>query len=307
MTDTPMFTSDNNSSGLPADVKALLAEHPEIVPSELEEVWQLASSVTMVEPTAVVDTDRFEAMKAAVHQSIARSPRVDRGPVRLNKRQTTWIVASATVLAGLLMVFWVRPVVVEAPRAALASHQLPDGSDVTLNSGSRLEYRRTFGWRERRVHLEGEGYFDVVSGAKPFSVSTFNGEVEVLGTRFNVQAWDDNEDPTTEVVLEEGSVRFAVNTHEESAIVLKPGEWSVIRGDFTQPSAPLPVDTQERIVWRQGGMIFEDRSVGAVFDEVERRFDISITAQPASLRMDRVTLVFESVEDPNRLSLPLRL
>src|SRR5690606_693130 len=114
------------------------------------------------------------------------------------------MAAAAVVVVGLGAALWLRPTVHRAPLGERLAVVLPDGSRVELNSGSRLAYRRTFGWRARRVDLHGEAFFDVVPADVPFTVRTFNSAVTVLGTRFNVRAWPDDEQAETAVVLEEG-------------------------------------------------------------------------------------------------------
>lgn len=83
--------------------------------------------------------------------------------------------------------------------------ELPDGSIVLLNHNSTITYNEKF--EIRRVHLDGEAYFKVVSSNKPFIVTTKLGEISVLGTKFNVNSTDDK----LEVEVESGKVKLEVD------------------------------------------------------------------------------------------------
>ncbi|MEG1866456.1 MAG: FecR family protein, partial [Bacteroides sp.] len=99
---------------------------------------------------------------------------------------------------------------IKVPAGSRTNIILPDGTDVTLNAGSVLRYSRGFGIRERQVSLSGEGYFKVAKNAKiPFYVHTNGVQVQVVGTMFNVCAYD-NERYVT-VSLMEGKVNLTLD------------------------------------------------------------------------------------------------
>lgn len=310
MSENSFSASDAPRRAFPDDVRAMIEAHPELDRSELEEIWHLTSLVEQVEPAVEPDGDAFDALKqhvqSVVNSGAHRPKYADRSPrrrIHLPAFRSRAVPAASAVLAAALvaLVFWMRPVVWEAPLAGERSVTLPDGSRVALNSGSALSYRRSFGWFRRAVTLEGEGYFDVVGGDRPFVVSTFNGAVTVLGTRFNVRAWANDDVPQTEVVLEEGAVRFSASVRGGASVVLEPGELSRLARGEGQPTAPESVDTEKHLAWRRGGILFEDRPVGVVLNEVERRFDTHIHVVPESLRMERITLVFDQLDHPEEV------
>lgn len=173
------------------------------------------------------------------------------------------LVAAAVVLAVLL---WPRTATVEAGGAVLAV-ALPDGSGVTLAPGSALAYRRGLVGDERRVALEGEGYFDVTTGGRPFIVETFNAEVEVLGTEFDVLAWPGADAAETAVALVEGSVRLRGSG---GAVVLAPGEVARVVGPV--PTPPVAADVAAAAAWRGGGFSVVDTPLGVVAAALEGRF-----------------------------------
>ncbi len=69
--------------------------------------------------------------------------------------------------------------------------KLPDGSIVWLNADSRLSYSESFGRKNRNVRLEGEGYFEVEHGEHPFVVQTDSAQIKVLGTKFDIKNYSD--------------------------------------------------------------------------------------------------------------------
>ena len=180
------------------------------------------------------------------------------------------LVAAAVVLAAVL---WPRAVTVEAGGAVLTV-ALPDGSAVTLAPGSALSYRRGLSGDERRVELEGEGYFDVARDGRPFVVGTFNAEVEVLGTAFDVLAWPGAASAETAVALVEGSVRLrparAPGRAGAGGVVLEPGEVARVAGGAATP--PVAADVAAVAAWRGGGFSVVDAPLGVVAAALEGRF-----------------------------------
>ena len=118
----------------------------------------------------------------------------------------------------------------------------------------------------------------------------------VLGTRFNVRAWESDEDPETVVALERGSVLLESRAKAATPVVLEPGQVSRISGE-AGPSAPEQADIEQKTAWRLGGLFFNDTPVGVVVDEIKRRFDVEVEMLPPSLRQERVTLRLSDARD----------
>jgi transmembrane sensor len=170
---------------------------------------------------------------------------------------------------------------------------LPDGTKVWLNAVSSLRFPAGFTGNERVVELTGEAYFEVASinlpagrdgrGSRkvPFIVkigtpSGTGGEVEVLGTHFNVKAYHD--EAAIKTTLLEGlvSVKSAIGaaSRQQSAI-LKPGQQAVLR-----PNSPLTIDhsadLEEAIAWKNGRFQFANADVETVMREIARWYDVTI-------------------------------
>lgn len=152
---------------------------------------------------------------------------------------------------------------------------LADGSSVWLNTASCLKYPTAFAGNERTVELTGEAYFDVKhDSGKPFTVRTKNVAVNVLGTSFNVSAYDD--DAQTDVVLVKGSV--AINAKSHSGMLTKqlvPGNMASFQADAEQ-IAVATVNTEEYVSWRKGYLIFRQTPLAQIVKRVSRYYDVHI-------------------------------
>jgi ferric-dicitrate binding protein FerR (iron transport regulator) len=195
---------------------------------------------------------------------------------------------------------------------------LPDGTEVTLNAGSRLKYDNWFGINERVVQLEGEGYFKVAKDAKkPFIVKTSYLNVRALGTEFNVKAYSD--DNTIETTLVEGSIKIEnVNDKNKSEVlVLKPNQKLIFYkndskmvdetsnpkekiGDITQQLhvrkavaitklVAEDVNVEPVISWKGNRWIFEKQSLSQISVELERKFDVQVIIETERLKSYRFT------------------
>jgi len=162
-------------------------------------------------------------------------------PVRRARPGWAVAAAAAALLLGGGALWRVVPVTHAAPSGGSVEVTLPDGSSVSLSAGSRLRHRRGFAWvpgietARRAVRLEGEAFFDVSSGARPFEVSAGAARVTVLGTRFNVRARSapaDDVGVPARVDVEEGRVRVEV-VRGSGSVELDAGE-----GVTVEPSSP---------------------------------------------------------------------
>ncbi|HEU4633185.1 MAG TPA: FecR family protein, partial [Flavisolibacter sp.] len=112
---------------------------------------------------------------------------------------------------------------ISTPRGGQYQVILPDGTNVWLNAASSLRFPTAFSGTERKVELDGEGYFEVAKNAKmPFIVQLAEASIQVLGTHFNVMAYNDEADIKT--TLLEGSVKINAEAGTDQEKLLKPGE-----------------------------------------------------------------------------------
>ena len=159
---------------------------------------------------------------------------------------------------------------ISTPRKGRYQVTLPDGSKVWLNASSSLKYPTRFIGNERLVSLSGEGYFDISPRqSAPFIVETGKSRVEVLGTHFDVCAYQD--EPTLRTTLVEGKVRVKAGN---SSKVLDPGEQFVLNGDGTQSVAKA--DTSEVVAWKDGNFSFDDMDLQTAFRQIARWYDVDV-------------------------------
>jgi len=161
---------------------------------------------------------------------------------------------------------------------------LSDGTKVWLNASSSIHYPAVFEGKERVVDITGEAYFEVshlpaspggggVKGKMPFIVN-INGKakVEVLGTHFNVNAYDD--EPAIKTTLLEGKVKMSSMENGQSSI-LRPGEQASLSRS-SQLSQPIPVQTDAVMAWKNGYFQFERADIQTVMRQIARWYDVDI-------------------------------
>ena len=179
--------------------------------------------------------------------------------------------------------------------------RLADRSVVTLNAESRIKFPTLFTEAERRIVLSGEAYFDIAHDeAHPFVVEFADGAVRVLGTEFNVRAYEGQHTCAT---LVEG--RVEVLTADET-VVLQPGELCEILPDGL---SVCEADLMSVLSWKNGEFVFKEASWQQVAKELERWYDVEMvydTAEMADMKlhiyMERPETLAEALEVIARLA-----
>ena len=174
---------------------------------------------------------------------------------------------------------------VEAPLGSKTKLYLPDGTLVWLNAGSRMTYSQGFGVDNRKVELEGEGYFEVKRNEKiPFFVKTKDLQLQVLGTKFNFR--DYPEDHEVVVSLLEGKVGLNNLLREEKEAVLSLDERAVLNkanGLLTVESVTASNASQ----WTDGYLFFDEELLPDIAKELERSYNVKIHIANDSLKTFR--------------------
>jgi transmembrane sensor len=191
-----------------------------------------------------------------------------------------WISAIAAVLIiGLIssVLLFMQPRKTEftmqhvtVPFGGKTHFTLPDGSKVWVNSGSTFSYPDRFS-KERIVELQGEAYFEVAQQTNPFFVRSRYGEVKVLGTEFNVKAYDDELFETT---LVNGSV--VVDGKNGHQVNLTPGTQVIFDAE---KYIKRPVETELFTSWKDGQLIFRDTPLRVMIPRLERWYNVDIETQ----------------------------
>ena len=172
---------------------------------------------------------------------------------------------------------------------------LPDGSTVTLNHYSSLSYPEKFKSDKREVKLNGEAYFEVSKNKKhPFIVQTETIDVQVLGTHFNVDAYQNNPDVKTTLLT--GSVAVS-NKRNSVRMILKPNEIAIYNKVGNKLTRQVTKNAKDEISWRDGEFIFDNLPLGEIARELSNSFDTPIHIADTSLQSYRISARFRNGED----------
>ncbi|HEY8387838.1 MAG TPA: FecR domain-containing protein [Parasegetibacter sp.] len=187
------------------------------------------------------------------------------------------------------------------PRGRQFNLLLPDGSRVWLNAASSIRFPVIFNNKERRVEVNGEAYFEVetvkmpdargnlTNNKLPFVIKTKRQVIEVLGTHFNVNSYDDEEDERT--TLLEGSVRvYAADSNNQSLsegsgnqfeqVVLIPGQQAIVNKQLKLSTEKL-ADVDKVMAWKNGLFNFNEADLPTVMRQLSRWYDIEVIYQGA--------------------------
>lgn len=172
-------------------------------------------------------------------------------------------------------------ITLENPLGMKSSVILPDGSKVTLNAGSTLTYPNAFTEKERKVRIKGEGYFEIAhDSGHPFIVHTDGIQVRVLGTKFNVKAYED--ESNIEVTLTEGSVLVGVD-NSKSSLKIEPTQQ--VRFDKTQKNlVKLDINLNHYTAWKDGKFYFNGITFDNIARQLERKFNVQIKTNSEKLK-----------------------
>lgn len=171
---------------------------------------------------------------------------------------------------------------IETPAGGQYQVVLSDGTKVWLNAGSSLRFPAAFNGSSRRVELRGEGYFEVANNAKkPFFVTAGTQQLEVLGTRFNIHNYSDEQQ--SRITLLGGSIK--VTPEKKPAILLTPGEEVSVKDGLPQVRS---VDAEDAIAWQKGYFDFNGKTLEEALKEVSRWYNVSVHYNNNDMRERRV-------------------
>ncbi len=304
-------------------LESLISEHPEwqYAIQNLEDLWkhQASKDYTQEEDAYLLHQYRMNEMNIP----FGNAPVIQ---AKNRKRKWYWAAAALVIVsvAGFVLLKSQsgdardkNPIAreeneVSTRRGSKSRVQLPDGTIVLLNGGSKLSYTREFGKELREVTLTGEGFFDVKEMKdKPFIIHTSSINIKVLGTVFNVKAYP--EDKKTETSLIRGSIEVTMKNRPNDKLILSPNEKLVVENEliskketeqrdskYSPPAIAISKlkyssgdSTVAETQWVDNKLVFNDESFAEVVLKMERWYDVEIELNDPKLQQKRMTGNFE--------------
>lgn len=200
------------------------------------------------------------------------------------------VIVILAAITGILYYMFSKPHMEElSASGSVISKTLSDGSEVTLNLGSKISYPSVFKGSNRTLTLDGDAFFNVEPDkSKPFIVQAGDAEITVLGTSFYVSAKPD--DPKLEVIVGTGKVSLKSGTEE---VILAVGE----KGTYDKSAGTVQKEVNQDenyISWKTKRLVFQDERLEAVFQKIEQNYGVKIRVQNPEIHDCRLTATFEN-------------
>jgi len=192
---------------------------------------------------------------------------------------------------------------IETPKGGQFQVTLPDGTKVWLNAQTVLKYPVDLKVANRRIEMVGEAYFEVSPSAhNPFTILSFSQEVQVLGTRLNIRAYQ--QDRYIRTTLVDGKIRVQHPASKQTK-VLKPNQQSILSHQGLALRVQ-DVDPEDIIAWKEGFFVFNNTPLGHIAQDLERWYNVEVVFEEESLegirfsgavsRYERASQVLEKLE-----------
>lgn len=252
---------------------------------ELRNVWSLLGKIN---PDQKIDLDK----EWEHHQKLI--PFKKSSESKSISLKIIWtIAASILLIIGFSYAGWTyfNHKAIESPIAENRHLVLPDGSEVTLNAGSKLSYLKS-GWdKMRQVTLEGEGFFEVTKNKHlPFIIHLGKADIKVLGTTFNVRAYQKSEN--YEVTVAEGSVSVYDHEKTEKNVLLQAGEKALFKkasGELEK----LANDDKNFDAWKTRILVFNNDSLPRIIEVLNNVYHQKMTLQDNELSKCTISTTFD--------------
>jgi transmembrane sensor len=188
--------------------------------------------------------------------------------------------------------------IINAANMKTKNIQLPDGSSVYLNTGSTIKYFGELNDDTRKVELKGEAFFSVKKDERPFTITTQNAKISVLGTKFDVWTHENK----TRVVVKEGKVNLSQKGIGAEGVNLLRDQLSIIK-ENENPTSPKQIDPEYFLKWMHGNLVFYQSSLNDATDELEKFYDVKIDFANDSLKNFTLTGTFKNNNIDSALSM----
>lgn len=247
--------------------------------------------------------EKIDSLYCHLHKKMKISP--------FYKITRHWGQIAASILllfaSGLTILYYIQhqelqtlaeqDVIVRSGDSGTSQVTLPDGTLVRLNANSSLTYQQNFGQNNRKVKLSGEGYFEVKKNTeKKFIVNTGYIDVTVLGTKFNLYAYEDKD--IIEMALVEGHVNVSTSKPPYQTICVKPNE-KVTYNKYDNKLNIEKTTTKIETAWLNKELVFREEKLENVFQCLSRKFRVKFSIDSSISVDDVYTGAFddEKIED----------
>ncbi len=289
------------------ELKALLETHPAMVQKLhlLEQFWsdRTHTSTVNVEASLQKVLGQIRAVPAE-EESLEEATSI---PVLRKTSLPVWRWLSAAAITGLVLVsVWVgyqrnifgnQVSLIEKKngRGVRSTIELPDGSKIWLNADSRVTYPQAFNEKTREINLYGEAFFDIQKNpSKPFIIHLTNGTVRVLGTSFNIRAYEDEDKIETSVST--GKVAFipkGTTPVVSDTVFLTPNQ-KVLYSFRSGTLVTKATQSTDDKAWIEGRLIFKSMTLEEIAHQLERNFGKKVVFRSEEAKKYRLTGAFSN-------------
>ena len=284
-----------------SDFKELVSTVNDSSDQELEDVFFEEWNKFDTYPS--LSQEKIDSLYCHLHKKMKISP--------FYKITRHWGQIAASILllfaSGLTILYYIQhqelqtlaeqDVIVRSGDSGTSQVSLPDGTLVRLNANSSLTYQQNFGQNNRKVKLSGEGYFEVKKNTeKKFIVNTGYIDVTVLGTKFNLYAYEDKD--IIEMALVEGHVNVSTSQPPYQTICVKPNE-KVTYNKYDNKLNIEKTTTKIETAWLNKELVFREEKLENVFQCLSRKFRVKFSIDSSVSVDDVYTGAFddEKIED----------
>lgn len=284
-----------------SDFKELVSTVNDSSDQELEDV--LFEEWNKFDTYPSLSQEKIDSLYCHLHKKMKISP--------FYKITRHWGQIAASILllfaSGLTILYYIQhqelqtlaeqDVIVRSGDSGTSQVTLPDGTLVRLNANSSLTYQQNFGQNNRKVKLSGEGYFEVKKNTeKKFIVNTGYIDVTVLGTKFNLYAYEDKD--IIEMALVEGHVNVSTSKPPYQTICVKPNE-KVTYNKYDNKLNIEKTTTKIETAWLNKELVFREEKLENVFQCLSRKFRVKFSIDSSVSVDDVYTGAFddEKIED----------
>ncbi len=311
-----------------AELEHLMQQHPEwqFAAQNLTDIWQSHEKAdkSTEEDAYLLHVQRMNEKGVGFDDNVLFNYPSQTETINIShfQRWKKWYYSASAVAAAVLVFLSLRlfnqpinpqAIVVASEKNEISTNKgsrtkvnLPDGSTVWLNAGSKIRYDKDFAITSRSVELTGEAFFDVVKdAAHPFYIHTSNIDIKVIGTAFNVKAYPDDE--TTETSLIRGTIEVSIKSRPKDKIILSPNEKLIVDNKLSVPEkGTVPNKKPESVVaineiklnsrdstineiqWVENRLVFDDEPLQSIAVKMERWYNVDIQIEDSLLAQKRI-------------------